>query len=66
MRGLGIRKTNVATNPAHCKTLEQWLKSYRPEELFDAGGKLLQDLSALAPKRQRRMGAIRTPMAASC
>src|SRR5205085_324409 len=37
--------------------LEQWLKSYRPEELFDAAGKLKPELAELAPEGQRRMGA---------
>jgi xylulose-5-phosphate/fructose-6-phosphate phosphoketolase len=37
--------------------LEQWLRSYRPEELFDDNGRLLPDLVALAPKGNRRMGA---------
>src|SRR5205085_11445518 len=38
------------TNPAHLKLLEQWLKSYRPEELFDAAGKLKPELAELAPE----------------
>ena len=46
-----------ATNPAHLKQLEDWLRSYRPEELFDAGGKLRAELAALAPTGDRRMGA---------
>ena len=37
--------------------LEEWMRSYRPEELFDANGKLLPELAELAPKGQRRMGA---------
>ncbi|HUC78977.1 MAG TPA: phosphoketolase family protein [Candidatus Saccharimonadales bacterium] len=41
----------------HLKQLENWLKSYRPEELFDDTGKLKSDLAALAPKGDRRMGA---------
>jgi xylulose-5-phosphate/fructose-6-phosphate phosphoketolase len=44
-------------NPAHLKQLEDWLKSYRPEELFDQNGTLIPDLKALAPKGQRRMSA---------
>ena len=49
--------TNVIGNPEHLKVLEDWMKSYRPEELFDASGKLLPELSELAPVGQRRMGA---------
>ena len=48
---------NLAGNPEHLKILEQWLKSYRPEELFDASGKLISELAELAPKGERRMGA---------
>jgi xylulose-5-phosphate/fructose-6-phosphate phosphoketolase len=43
--------------PGHVKILEQWLKSYRPEELFDKSGKLKVDLAELAPTGDRRMGA---------
>ncbi|HWQ54370.1 MAG TPA: phosphoketolase family protein [Bryobacteraceae bacterium] len=46
-----------ATNPAHLKQLEDWLRGYRPQELFDEGGRLRPDLQALAPDRERRMGA---------
>jgi xylulose-5-phosphate/fructose-6-phosphate phosphoketolase len=48
---------NLAGNPEHLKILEGWLKSYRPEELFDASGKLISELAELAPKGERRMGA---------
>ena len=48
---------NLAGNPEHLKLLEQWLRSYRPEELFDASGKLIPELAELAPKGERRMGA---------
>jgi xylulose-5-phosphate/fructose-6-phosphate phosphoketolase len=41
----------------HIQALERWLKSYRPEELFDSGGRLVAELSALAPTGTRRMGA---------
>ena len=44
-------------NAAHVAQLEAWLKSYRPEELFDADGKLQDTLAALAPTGNRRMGA---------
>ena len=47
----------LAEKPAHLKLLEQWLKSYRPEELFDERGALRPELAALAPKGTRRMGA---------
>ena len=43
--------------PAHLKQLEEWLRSYRPEELFDEGGRLEPELRALAPEGRRRMGA---------
>jgi xylulose-5-phosphate/fructose-6-phosphate phosphoketolase len=46
----------VRENPKHLKILEEWMKSYRPEELFDSSGKLNADLAALPPKGQRRMG----------
>ncbi|TMB90422.1 MAG: phosphoketolase family protein [Chloroflexi bacterium] len=44
-------------NPAHMAQLEQWLHSYRPEELFDDTGRLIPELRALAPTGTRRMGA---------
>jgi xylulose-5-phosphate/fructose-6-phosphate phosphoketolase len=44
-------------NPADLKALEAWLRSYRPEELFDADGRPRPELLALAPRGQRRMGA---------
>ena len=44
-------------NPAHLKQLEDWLKSYRPEELFDENGTLIPELTELAPKGPRRMSA---------
>jgi xylulose-5-phosphate/fructose-6-phosphate phosphoketolase len=44
-------------NPAHITILEDWMKSYRPEELFDAQGTLKAVLAALAPKGERRMSA---------
>ncbi len=47
----------VGDNPAHLKLLEDWLKSYRPEELFDDSGRLGQKLKDLAPVDQRRMSA---------
>ena len=43
--------------PAHLQQLEDWLRSYQPEELFDAQGRLLPELKALAPQGTRRMSA---------
>ena len=48
---------NLATKPDHIALLEHWLKSYKPEELFDESGKLIQKLADLAPTGIRRMGA---------
>jgi len=47
----------VRTNPEHLRMLEDWMKSYRPEELFDADGRFRPELAALAPAGERRMGA---------
>ena len=47
----------VRTNPEHLAQLEAWMRSYRPEELFDAEGAFLPELASLAPKAQRRMSA---------
>jgi len=47
----------VKENPAHLKQLEDWLRSYKPEELFDANGRLISELKELAPKGVRRMSA---------
>ncbi len=48
---------NLAENPEHLALLEQWMKSYRAEELFDGEGTLIPELADLAPKGDRRMGA---------
>jgi xylulose-5-phosphate/fructose-6-phosphate phosphoketolase len=48
---------DVRNNPEHLQILERWLRSYRPDELFDAHGALLPELAALAPRGQRRMSA---------
>lgn len=48
---------DIAGNPAHLALLEQWLRSYEPEELFDNEGRLREEYAALAPKGPRRMGA---------
>jgi xylulose-5-phosphate/fructose-6-phosphate phosphoketolase len=42
--------------PAHLKILEDWMRSYKPEELFDSQGKLVANLADLPPKGKRRMG----------
>jgi xylulose-5-phosphate/fructose-6-phosphate phosphoketolase len=52
-----VPMTDVANNPAHLKILDEWLRSYKPEELFDASGRLLPELRALAPEGRRRMSA---------
>jgi len=44
-------------HPDHVGQLESWMRSYRPEELFDATGRLIPELAALAPEGDRRMGA---------
>ncbi len=44
-------------HPEHLKILEEWMRSYRPEELFDENGRLIPELAELAPKGERRMGA---------
>ncbi|HEU5186956.1 MAG TPA: phosphoketolase family protein, partial [Candidatus Saccharimonadales bacterium] len=45
------------SHPGNVAVLEQWLKSYKPEELFNANGELLPEIAALAPTGQHRMGA---------
>jgi xylulose-5-phosphate/fructose-6-phosphate phosphoketolase len=47
----------LAENPEHLRLLEEWLRSYRPEELFDATGRLQAEIAALSPEGDRRMGA---------
>ena len=47
----------VHENPAHLKLLEEWMRSYRPEELFDENGKLIPELKELAPTGPRRLSA---------
>ncbi|HEU5359754.1 MAG TPA: phosphoketolase family protein [Candidatus Deferrimicrobiaceae bacterium] len=49
--------SGMASRPDHVKRLEEWMGSYRPEELFDEGGRLRPDLAELAPEGTRRMGA---------
>jgi xylulose-5-phosphate/fructose-6-phosphate phosphoketolase len=45
------------TNPEHLALLESWMRSYRPEELFDAAGTQVPEITALAPRGERRMSA---------
>ncbi len=47
----------VQKNPAHLKLLEKWMRSYKPEELFDASGSPVREIRELAPTGTRRMGA---------
>ncbi len=49
--------SDPAANPGHLQKIEDWLRSYRPQELFDDQGRLLPELAALAPGGTRRMGA---------
>ncbi|MGZ9133105.1 MAG: phosphoketolase family protein, partial [Nitrospira sp.] len=48
---------DIATNPSHLKVLENWMRSYKPEELFDKDARLVPELRALAPQGTRRMSA---------
>jgi xylulose-5-phosphate/fructose-6-phosphate phosphoketolase len=47
----------IAENPEHLKILEAWMRRYKPDELFDADGRLVPELKELAPKGNRRMSA---------
>jgi len=47
----------MASHPGHVKLLEEWMKSYKPEELFDVNGRFAPELADLAPKGASRMGA---------
>ena len=49
--------SEVRANPDHLQMLEAWMKSYRPEELFDATGRVRPEIASLAPEGDRRMGA---------
>jgi xylulose-5-phosphate/fructose-6-phosphate phosphoketolase len=48
---------DIAGHPARLELLARWMRSYRPEELFDENGRLHRDIAALAPRGERRMGA---------
>ncbi|HEY9697401.1 MAG TPA: phosphoketolase family protein [Trichocoleus sp.] len=52
-----VPMTDVKKNPEHLVLLEQWLRSYKPEELFDAQGRLIPELKELTPQGNRRVGA---------
>ena len=47
----------IASNPAHLRLLEDWMRSYRPDELFDENGSLKAELAELPPRGERRMSA---------
>jgi xylulose-5-phosphate/fructose-6-phosphate phosphoketolase len=47
---------NVRDNPTHLKLLEEWMRTYKPEELFDQNGRFRAEYAELAPKGRRRMG----------
>jgi xylulose-5-phosphate/fructose-6-phosphate phosphoketolase len=48
---------DIQTNPEHLRIVENWMRSYRPEELFDVHGRLMPELRELAPLGERRMSA---------
>jgi xylulose-5-phosphate/fructose-6-phosphate phosphoketolase len=49
--------SNVAQDPEHLRALEDWMRRYRPDELFDEAGRLRPEVAALAPEGDRRIGA---------
>jgi xylulose-5-phosphate/fructose-6-phosphate phosphoketolase len=53
-----VPMTDVRTNADHLRLLEDWLRSYGPDELFDAEGRLVQELAELPPRGEKRMSAI--------
>jgi len=57
IRAHQVPLAEVRTNPTHLGLLDEWLRSYRPQELFDASGSLKPELAELAPNGTRRMGA---------
>jgi xylulose-5-phosphate/fructose-6-phosphate phosphoketolase len=52
-----VPMTDVRVNPEHLAVLERWMRSYRPEELFDTRGALVTELAELPPRGERRMSA---------
>jgi len=49
--------TDFKTKPDHIEILESWMQSYMPEELFDKSGRVMREITALAPRGERRMSA---------
>jgi xylulose-5-phosphate/fructose-6-phosphate phosphoketolase len=49
--------SKLSENPEHLRALEQWMRSYRPDELFDEEGRLVDELRSLSPRGERRMSA---------
>ena len=52
-----VPMANVRDNPEHLRALDDWMRSYRPDELFDGAGRLRPELAELAPRGERRMSA---------
>lgn len=52
-----VPMADVTTNPTHLQLLEDWMRSYKPEELFDENGRLIPELKTLAPQGTKRMSA---------
>ncbi|TWU24348.1 Xylulose-5-phosphate phosphoketolase [Novipirellula galeiformis] len=57
IRSHQVPLSHPATHPEHLQPLEDWLQSYRPQELFDEAGRFKAELAELAPRGNRRMGA---------
>lgn len=53
-----VPMSDVIGKPEHRKILEEWLRSYKPEELFDESGKPVEKVLAVIPRKERRMGAV--------
>ena len=58
--------TDPVTNPAHLKLVEQWMRSYRPEELFDEAGTLIPEIAEMAPTGTSRTRGIHMPTEGCC
>jgi xylulose-5-phosphate/fructose-6-phosphate phosphoketolase len=52
-----VPMSDVRENPQHLQLLEDWMRSYRPDELFDGDGRLIPELAGLAPRGERRISA---------
>jgi len=61
-----FRFTDPVTNPAHLKMVEAWMRSYKPEELFDESGALIAELKAMARRGRAGLRRIRMRMAGCC